>query len=72
MSSYIDPRRKKRGTFIVKVDECQKGTWQGKVVWADGETTTYFRSALELIKLMDEALGKKTTAVDSDKQMRIG
>ena len=72
MSSYIDPRKKKKGTFVVKIDDCQKGTWQGKVVWADGETTTYFRSALELIKLMDEALGAKAAAVDSDEQMRIG
>ena len=48
--------RKNKGTFIVKVEDCQRGTWQGKVVWADHETTEYFRSALELLQLVDEAL----------------
>ncbi len=72
MSSYIDPRKKKKGTFVVKIDDCQKGTWQGKVVWADGETTTYFRSALELIKLMDEALGADRAVTETETKFRIG
>ena len=47
---------RKKGTFVVKVEDCQKGTWQGNVVWADGETSEHFRSALELIQLVDSAL----------------
>ena len=47
---------KNKGTFIIKVEDCQRGTWQGKVVWADEETTEYFRSALELLQLVDEAI----------------
>ena len=50
-----DPARRK-GTFVVKVDRCQNGTWQGQVVWADENKTERFRSMLELVKLMDEAL----------------
>jgi len=48
--------RKNKGTFIIKVEDCQRGTWQGKVVWADENTTEHFRSALELLQLVDEAI----------------
>ena len=61
--------RKNKGTFIIKVEDCQRGTWQGKVVWADEETTEYFRSALELLQLVDEALN---AARGSDKQAQKG
>ena len=47
---------RQKGTFIVKVEYCQNGTWQGKVVWAEENKTERFRSMLELIKLMDEAM----------------
>ena len=47
---------RRKGTFIVKVEYCQNGTWQGKVVWAEENKTERFRSMLELIKLMDEAM----------------
>ena len=43
-------------TFVVKIEHCQTGTWQGKVIWAEEERTVSFRSTLELIRLMDEAL----------------
>ena len=45
-----------KGSFIIKVEESQRGTWQGKVVWADEDTTEHFRSALELLQLVDEAI----------------
>ena len=47
---------KKKGTFIIKIDHCQNETWQGKVVWADEDTTEHFRSALEVLQLLDEAI----------------
>ena len=50
--------RRKKGTFIVKVDHYEKGTWQGEVVWAEEEKSQRFRSMLELIKLMDDALSE--------------
>ncbi len=43
-------------TFVVKIEYCQNGTWQGKLVWADTNKTMRFRSTLELIRLMDEAI----------------
>ncbi|WP_029231940.1 hypothetical protein [Butyrivibrio sp. VCB2006] len=48
--------RHNKGTFIVKVDDCQNESWQGRVVWADENKTEHFRSALELFKLMDNAI----------------
>ena len=51
-----------KGTFIIKVEESQRGTWQGKVVWADHEITEHFRSALELLQLVDEAINAATAS----------
>lgn len=44
------------GTFIVRVKFRQNATWQGEVVWAEKQERKYFRSALELLKLIDGAL----------------
>ena len=43
-------------TFIVRVENQQNGTWQGKIIWADEKRTEYFRSMLEMLKLMEEAM----------------
>ena len=45
-----------RGTFLVRVQYRQNATWQGHVTWVEENKTVPFRSALELIKLMDEAM----------------
>ena len=47
---------KKKGTFVVKIEFCQHGTWQGKVIWAEENRSERFRSTLELVRLMDEAM----------------
>jgi hypothetical protein len=52
---------RKKGTFIVKVDFCQNESWQGRVIWADENKTQHFRSALELVRIMDDALNKQNT-----------
>ena len=49
---------RKKGTFIVKVDHCENETWQGNVVWAEENRSEHFRSALELIRLIDGAMSK--------------
>lgn len=46
----------KKGTFVVHVQYRQNATWQGQVVWAEKKITKSFRSALELLKLIDSAL----------------
>ncbi|SFG18641.1 hypothetical protein [Oribacterium sp. WCC10] len=43
-------------TFIVNVKCRENSTWQGKVTWAQKSKTKYFRSTLELIKMLNGAL----------------
>lgn len=45
-----------QATFIVHVQYRQNATWQGQVVWAEKKISKNFRSALELLKLIDNAL----------------
>ena len=47
-----------KGTFIIRVQQRQHSSWQGLVTWVDEDKTVPFRSALELIKLIDGALGE--------------
>ena len=54
-------KRGEKGTFIIQVQYRQNSTWQGKVVWVEENRTQHFRSALELIKLMDGALSEGAT-----------
>ena len=51
-------------TFIVKVNNCQNSSWQGELVWADEKKSLKFRSALEMIRLMDEAIKSKKSMND--------
>ena len=61
MKRQKKPEGKNQGTFIVRLDDCQQGTWQGKVVWADEESSEHFRSALELLQLIDDAMNLAST-----------
>lgn len=45
-----------KGTFIVRVQHRQHSSWQGRVTWVDQDKTVYFRSVLELMKLIDGAI----------------
>ncbi|MEA4966216.1 MAG: hypothetical protein VB055_10380 [Oscillospiraceae bacterium] len=53
-------------TFVVHVQYRQNATWQGKIIWADKKSECSFRSALEMIKLMDQAL--ESTAPDAENE----
>lgn len=46
-------------TFVVSILYTRHSSWQGSVDWIskDGKKTRCFRSVLELIRLMDEAVG---------------
>lgn len=44
------------GTFIIKILNKQNATWQGSVTWVEEKKTQNFRSALELIKMIDEVM----------------
>lgn len=49
-------KKKKEETFIVKIKDGQNHTWQGSILWVDEQKEESFRSALELMKLIDEAM----------------
>lgn len=40
----------------MKIQYCQHSTWQGSIIWADEEKAANFRSAMEMMLLIDEAL----------------
>ncbi len=43
-------------TFLVYVQYRQNATWQGRLLWREKDREVEFRSALELIMLVDNAL----------------
>lgn len=45
-------------TFVVHVQHRQNATWQGKIVWLNRKEEQYFRSTLEMLRLMDQAVGE--------------
>lgn len=52
----IEVNMKKEKTFIVQIKDTESGTWQGTVQWVEKEKKEIFRSALELMKLMESAV----------------
>ena len=56
------------GTFIIRVQHRQHSSWQGLVTWAEENRTVPFRSALELIKMIDEAV---SDGEDDDSQALV-
>ena len=46
------------GTFTIRVQHRQHSSWQGKVTWMEKNETVCFRSALELMKMIDNVLEK--------------
>ena len=55
----IQDERGQKGTFIVQVQYRQNATWQGQVLWAEKNKKEYFRSALELIRMIDNAVSEE-------------
>jgi hypothetical protein len=58
----LNDSKDKKGTFIVEIQHQEKGSWQGKVTWAEGGRKEVFRSTLELIKMMDSAVNEAEEA----------
>ncbi len=44
-------------TFIIDIKSVQNNTWQGTILWMQTQQKIPFRSALELIHLLDSAIG---------------
>lgn len=43
-------------SFLIKIQYRQNASWQGVIQWLDGRKARHFRSFLELVMLMQEAL----------------
>ena len=48
-----------KATFAIKILFRQNASWQGSITWLEGRCEQSFRSVLELIFLMDNALTTK-------------
>ena len=59
------PDQEAIATFKVKVLFRQGASWQGKLSWTEGKKEEPFRSALELVKLMDSALPQPEACVQT-------
>lgn len=54
----VTEQRGKEATFVIHVKYRQNASWQGEVTWVDKQKKEYFRSALELVRLLDSAMEK--------------
>lgn len=43
-------------SFLVKIQYRQNTSWQGTIKWLDGKQTRHFRSCLEMMMLIEDAL----------------
>ncbi len=57
-----------RETFVIQILNKQNATWQGKITWTEGRMTQNFRSALELIKLIESALEEESPEGGADER----
>ena len=57
-------KQSQKPTFFVRILYCQNTSWQGEIQWMEGKRTKRFRSALELLTLIQEA-------VDSSEGLKV-
>lgn len=53
-----------KATFVVRIQYRQNASWQGQVTWAEENKTVPFRSALELLKLIDSTAAEQEDSWD--------
>lgn len=53
----LNQQRGQQGTFLIRLLFRQNTSWQGSITWLEGGGEQTFRSVLELILLIDSALG---------------
>lgn len=47
-------------SFVVEVKSQENQSWQGTITWVEGKKMEHFRSALELIRLIDSTLNNES------------
>ena len=63
------PTPSKGPTFFIRIHYRQNASWQGSIQWLEGNSTKFFRSHLEMIMLMQEAM-EKTGSVEAECQFQ--
>ncbi|MEG2506788.1 MAG: hypothetical protein RR986_04585 [Longicatena sp.] len=43
-------------TFIIEMKSCDNHSWQGILTWVEAKKSKSFRSALELVKMIDSVM----------------
>jgi len=61
----------KRENFVIQILFRRNSSWQGSICWLEQEQTLHFRSALELIGMLDNALSSHSHPLRSSKQQRL-
>lgn len=60
MEDDMNNKQGDKGTFLVRIQYRQNASWQGHVTWVEENKTVPFRSALELLKLIDSTQNDDT------------
>ncbi len=55
--------------FVITIRSQENHTWQGTVSWVEGKKQKNFRSALELIKLIDSAVSTEKDCEEGGKEV---
>ncbi|NLZ80496.1 MAG: hypothetical protein GX913_01625 [Clostridiales bacterium] len=69
VSMHYLERKGKLVTFSVKVQFRRNASWQGRLRWIDKNREEHFRSILEMIMLMDNALSEGESWNSNEKQI---
>lgn len=54
------------GTFIIRVQQRQNSSMQGRLTWVEKNKTVYFRSVWEMIRLIDSAVEMSSPSVEDE------
>ena len=57
-------------TFVIRVDARHNSTWQGEIQWLERRQARRFRSLLELILMVNEAIDMNSGTPDNSRTWR--
>lgn len=56
----MDTGKNTTQSFVIEIKSQENHSWQGTIAWVEGKKKEHFRSALELIRLMDSTLSSES------------
>lgn len=62
---------KKEETFLIRIHGCRNSTWQGSILWAERQQKLCFRSTMEMLNLMDEAVKQDREKNDGHQDEKV-